>query len=130
MNKIGKPALSLSGSQFQKILEVVRNKLFDWVAQLPDEQLSPSPITEMVTFMPDKITLKWLWQFVPIQFWMWFVGVVAAAFVAGIFVGQISVVRELIGKKTPASSPLQRENPTPSPQAIETPVASPTASNK
>jgi len=37
LNKIGKPALSLTNTQFQKIVEVVRNKLFEWVSQFPDE---------------------------------------------------------------------------------------------
>lgn len=113
MNKIGKPALSLTNTQFQKIIEVVRNKLFDWVAELPEEKGSlPTEVktlpngTRDVLIMPEKITLKWLWHSVPIGFWLWFLSLIVASFVAGVFVGQLSVVQELAGKKTlPVAQP-------------------------
>jgi hypothetical protein len=37
MSKEGQPAISIAGTTFQTILETVRNRLFDWVSQLPDE---------------------------------------------------------------------------------------------
>jgi hypothetical protein len=109
LNKIGKPAISLTRTQFQKILEVVRNRLFDWVAGLPDENESVSSETRNVLIMPEKITLKWLWHSVPIGFWLWFLSLIVAAFVAGVFVGQISVVQEFIGKKP---NPIAQPSPT------------------
>jgi hypothetical protein len=33
--------------------------------------------------LPDKVTLSWLVKHVPVSFWLWFVGLLAAAFVAG-----------------------------------------------
>jgi hypothetical protein len=37
MSKEGQPAISIAGTTFQSLLETVRNKLFDWISELPDE---------------------------------------------------------------------------------------------
>jgi AbiTii-like protein len=124
LNQIGKPALSLTQTQFQKIIEVVRNRLFDWVSELPDEREPASTRNENLT-MPDRITLKWLWQYVPIHFWFWFSSLIVSAFVAGVFGGQLSIVEELVGKgprkigqPTPSEIASPTPTPTPSPRAL------------
>lgn len=49
----------------------------------------------------DKITLLWFVHHLPLRLWISAIGIVAFVFVAGVQVGQISVVREFLGK--PAS---------------------------
>ena len=39
--------------------------------------------------LPDRITLAWLIRNVPVSFWLWFGGIIAAAFVFGAKVGSI-----------------------------------------
>jgi len=125
MSKEGIPALMIAGSQFQTILETVRNKLFAWISELPDEKEVHTVEKEPLQIMPEKITLKWLWQYVPIHFWFWFGSLIVSAFVAGVFVGQLSTVQELIGKgphkiaqPTPSESGLPTQTPTPSPRVL------------
>ncbi len=48
---------------------------------------------------PKKITLFWLIKNVPITFWFWLVGLLIAAFLAGIRIAQVSWVKELFGQK-------------------------------
>ena len=49
--------------------------------------------------LPEKVTLAWLWQNVPIKFWGWLIGLLIAAFSFGISIGQIQWVQELLGVK-------------------------------
>lgn len=63
--------------------------------------------------LPEKITLKWLWHYVPIQFWLWLLGIIAAVFVAGIIVGQLSMVQELVNRNS--VKPVPESSPSPSP---------------
>jgi len=37
---------------------------------------------------PDKVTLAWLFHNVPIKFWWWLAGILIAAFILGITIGQ------------------------------------------
>lgn len=46
----------------------------------------------------DKITLPWLVHHLPLKLWISAAGVIAVVFIAGLQVGQISVVREFFGK--------------------------------
>jgi hypothetical protein len=39
--------------------------------------------------LPAKVTLLWLIRHVPVSFWLWFVGIVSAAFVAGLKVAAL-----------------------------------------
>ena len=48
---------------------------------------------------PDKITLSWLRKYVPVQFWLWLIGALLTVFIAGIYSGQLNVVRELLKLK-------------------------------
>lgn len=67
------------------------------VAELPiqeDEQREPEP-QSIVT--PDKVTIDWLKAHVGMTQWSWVVGVIAAVFSAGVYLGQIEFVRELYG---------------------------------
>ena len=45
----------------------------------------------------NKISLGWLWQNLPIEYWLWFINLLVAAFLLGILLGQIHWVRELVG---------------------------------
>lgn len=53
----------------------------------------PSPLA-----LPEKVTLGWLWQHVPLSLWFWLIGLVASAFLVGIRVGQIASIRQLFGQ--------------------------------
>lgn len=56
------------------------------------------------------ITLKWLFQNVPVRFWVSSVSILIGVFGTGAMVGQTSFVRELIGKSQPQSILLSAEN--------------------
>ena len=34
--------------------------------------------------LPDRMTLNWLWQNVPIKLWLWFLGIVGGAYSLGV----------------------------------------------
>jgi hypothetical protein len=51
--------------------------------------------------LPDRITIKWLFENLPWDLWMWLAGMVVAGFVLGTGVGQIEIVREFLGRPTP-----------------------------
>lgn len=69
----------------------------DEFTELAEEENQPTPSlpTDDTLDSPTKVTLEWLWKHVPVHFWVWIVGIVIAAFVFGITVGQISWVKEL-----------------------------------
>lgn len=52
----------------------------------------------------DKITLPWLVQHLPLRLWISAVGIVTVVFIAGVQVGQISLVREFLGKPAPQAT--------------------------
>jgi hypothetical protein len=45
---------------------------------------------------PDKITLSWLREYVPVEFWKWLIGILFIVFSAGILFGQLSIVQEFL----------------------------------
>lgn len=53
--------------------------------------------------LPDRVTLSWLRDNVPIKFWLWLVGILIATFVFGTSIGQVTLVRELYGNKQPTN---------------------------
>jgi len=55
----------------------------------------------------EKITLPWLADHLPLKLWMSAFGIVAIVFVAGVQVGQISVVREFLGKPVPPAATIE-----------------------
>jgi hypothetical protein len=63
---------------------------------------SCEPVQHMRTplDMPEKMTLKWLVEHAPISFWLWALGIIGTLFVAGVYSGQPSFVKELIGRST------------------------------
>ena len=44
-----------------------------------------------------KISLEWLWRNLPVEYWLWFFGLLVGVFLLGIVFGQIHWVRDLIG---------------------------------
>jgi hypothetical protein len=52
----------------------------------------------------DKITLPWLVHHLPLRLWISAVGIVVVVFVTGVQVGQISVVREFLGRPVPQAT--------------------------
>ena len=44
---------------------------------------------------PSKITLKWLWEYVPINYWVWFLGLLISAFIAGIAFTEIPLYKNI-----------------------------------
>lgn len=52
----------------------------------------------------DKVTLPWLVHHLPLRLWISAIGIVAFVFVAGVQVGQISIVREFLGKPVPQAT--------------------------
>lgn len=48
--------------------------------------------------MPDRVTLAWLWRKVPLRFWFWLVGLLVAAFLFGLSVGQLDLMQDLLNQ--------------------------------
>jgi hypothetical protein len=73
---------------------------------------SCEPVQHMRTplDMPEKLTLKWLMEHTPISFWCWALGFIGTVFVAGVFSGQLSFVKELIGRSTTETVSAQHLN--------------------
>lgn len=88
---------------YRRKLKVLRDAL-DEPTHSPAEQATESsePVQRIGTSldMPEKITLKWLIEHAPISLWSWAFGLIASVFVVGIYVGQLSFVKELIGRGT------------------------------
>jgi hypothetical protein len=55
----------------------------------------------------EKITLPWLVHHLPLKLWISAFGIVAVVFVAGAQIGQISVVREFLGKPLPQATTIE-----------------------
>ena len=53
---------------------------------------TPSSVVSAVSLntvdLPQKITIKWLYEHAPISFYFWLAGVIMSSFAAGVFVGQ------------------------------------------
>lgn len=49
----------------------------------------------------EKVTLLWLVHHLPLKLWISALGIITVAFVAGVQIGQLSVVREFLGKSSP-----------------------------
>jgi hypothetical protein len=67
-------------------------------------------MTKLLSNTQNKVTLRWLFDNLPWDLWAWFLGIVLTAVGAGIALGQVGVVRELIGRPPGvASSPTQED---------------------
>lgn len=64
--------------------------------------LVQSPISSTGLTFPDKVTVSWLYHYVPVPIWVTLAGLITAAFIGGVTLGQTTFVRELLGKATPA----------------------------
>ena len=62
---------------------------------------------------PENITPAWLWQHAPIRLWLKAIGLVLAAFSAGVLVGQSALYREVVRKLSPTSAQLNVPQSTP-----------------
>ena len=49
--------------------------------------------------LPDKVTLTWLMQHVPVSFWLWLGGILITTIIIGVTLGQTSFAKELLGKR-------------------------------
>lgn len=54
--------------------------------------------------MPEKITLAWLFHNVPYKFWLWLVGLLFTAFIAGVQSTKLTLVQELFDFQRAASN--------------------------
>ena len=54
------------------------------------------PQVEADLELPGRVTLAWLWQHVPASLWIWLLGLLVAAFIFGVTVGQIDWVQKLV----------------------------------
>ncbi len=71
--------------QFTKVIE---EKNLSPLITLPDNNLD----------LPEKVTLAGLWKYVPVKFWLWFLGLSITILIVGITLGQISWVKEIFEK--------------------------------
>jgi hypothetical protein len=55
--------------------------------------------------LPEKVTLPWLAQHVPVSLWLAFVGILISAALLGVTLGQTTFIREMTGKDSPATAP-------------------------
>lgn len=96
-----KAALELNAENFKEIFATLESELQhrtvreEMIAEVP-KPMEKEKKLDSPEF--DKITLPWLVHHLPLKLWMSAVGVVVIVFAAGVQVGQISVVRELLGK--------------------------------
>jgi hypothetical protein len=90
--------------------------------EVPQEELQP----------PNTFTIHWAFDHVPLKFWAWFAGLLIAAFIFGVAVGQITLVREIfsvfhppttiVDKSRNRDAPLPKTETNPNqPKAIEPP---------
>jgi hypothetical protein len=52
---------------------------------------------------PDKITLAWLWNYMPFHWWLALWGALVAAFVFGVTIGNTTFIRELLNRQAAAT---------------------------
>jgi hypothetical protein len=69
------------------------------VLATPDEQRVPLPIEPPPPLkLPERVTLRWLYEHVPYSLWAWFSGLLLAAFALGITSAiKLSVVQQWFG---------------------------------
>ncbi len=67
---------------------------------------SSSNKTDYSLGFPNRVTIGWLVQYVPVKYWIAFLGLLVAAFILGIQAGRISLVREVfkINEQAPIKS--------------------------
>ncbi len=92
INKDGKPAISIAGTQFKTLLTTVRNKLFNWVSDLPDEKVSISTQKERDESMVTEKTWKDSVENHPLRYALLIV--IATALIVASIMGWIQKVRE------------------------------------
>jgi hypothetical protein len=63
------------------------------------------PATSGPLSAPEKVTVRWMIDHVPVPLWLTAVGIVAAAFLAGFAVGQIPAVRAVVCSVKPDACP-------------------------
>ncbi|MFX0199464.1 MAG: hypothetical protein ACFFCW_25360 [Candidatus Hodarchaeota archaeon] len=72
--------------------------------------LNSSKLSKSRLELPDKVTLSWLWEHVPVKFWIWAIGIIFTAFLLGLTVGQVNWIQDLIvGKSSPRVSENRQE---------------------
>jgi hypothetical protein len=60
--------------------------------------VTPQPTAKASLELPDKVTLKWLFNHVPYRFWLALVGIAAASFIAGVTAAsRLPVVQQWFG---------------------------------
>ena len=66
---------------------------------------SPAPTTQEVSefFSPDTVTLKWLYEKVPVRFWLSAVAILLATFYLGARLSDVSVVRAILRLPPPVA---------------------------
>jgi len=65
------------------------------------ESVPPKQEVAEVVSLPEKVTIRWLYGHIPINAWASLFTLLVASFVGGVYVGQTTVARELIGYSPP-----------------------------
>ncbi|MCK5346035.1 MAG: hypothetical protein KAR20_21640, partial [Candidatus Heimdallarchaeota archaeon] len=101
--------------ELHEFREMVRSRI-EWLAKLPnildgEKYMNLAEIkSEQKSHLPlgDKITLSWLWQNVPVKFWIWSSSILLGVFLIGVSAGQIPWVQDIYRNNTiKDSGPLQ-----------------------
>lgn len=70
------------------------------------------PVSKKDIELPSKITLRWLVEHVPYQFWLWLICALATAFVVGVESTRVSFIREIFQIKPETTNQLTTVNNT------------------
>ena len=120
---------SLSQRTYDKGLDQAEAILMSFINEIKEYPTKEMPQKELQP--PNTFTIHWAFEYVPLKFWVWFAGLLLAAFIFGVAVGQITLVREIFSvfhsPTTLVDKPRNRDTPLPKmetnpnqPKAIET----------
>jgi hypothetical protein len=72
--------------------------MFDFDISIPKKVKDMSEIIRLIKYRKHetKVSLEWLWQNLPIEYWLWFFTSLVGVFLLGIVLGQIHWIQDLL----------------------------------
>ena len=68
------------------------------ILRTPEQSEMPSSVEPSPLIAPERVTLRWLYEHVPYSFWIWFGGLLIAAFALGITAAiKLSLIQQWFG---------------------------------
>lgn len=85
--------------EIASVLKAIETRLTDNPGILNKKDQTPESIKTSLA-LPEKMTLKWLWEHVPYRFWAWSLALLFAAFTLGITFSETSLYKSLTKEAT------------------------------